>query len=64
MRKDDGADYVINFVGRVSPALLTLVPEYPNMRVRFVRGEVWSSDLCSFHQTLSEYGAELTQRYR
>ena len=64
VRENDGVDYVINFAGRADAQLLSLVPPYGNVRVRFVEGDSWSSDLCTFHKTLAEFGDSLTQKYR
>ncbi len=57
MRPDDGADYIINMGGHISPALLSLVPTFSNVRVRLVEPETQHSDTCTFYRTLLEQAA-------
>ncbi|KAK9807172.1 hypothetical protein WJX73_003501 [Symbiochloris irregularis] len=64
VRKSDGAHYIISFAGRIPQQLLSLVPPYPNVEVRFAEAKTWSSDLCTHHNILSSFGEELTAQYR
>ena len=64
VRESDGVDYVFNFAGRISATLLSLLPDYGNVRARYVEGATWSSDLCAFHRTLDEFGELLTKKYK
>lgn len=56
MRPNDGAHYVINMGGRLDPRLIALVPDFCNVRVRFVDNSTLHSDTCTFQRTLSEIG--------
>ncbi|KAK9817752.1 hypothetical protein WJX72_001639 [[Myrmecia] bisecta] len=64
VRANDGADYIINMGGRIDPALLTLIPPFPNVRVRFIESSTAHSDTCTFHKTLLEQGHKLFHQYK
>ena len=56
VRPNDGAHYVINMGGRLDPRLIALVPDFCNVRVRYVDNSTLHSDTCTFQRTLSEIG--------